>query len=819
MLYVVSASYDSNLNGIILKLYNDKTEKIEEWIDTDFYAYCLAKKKIGFKGVKRTEVVEKYNALKDENETLWKIVFESPALVKQTHGMPEIWENHIKFFQSYIYDNNIKMGMPYLRENSKLVFQVDEEAEQRMKEILSLIEFPAEDREVFENWAELLEYPAPNFKRASLDIEVKNEEKHIPNAEVANLPILMVCFAGSDGRRIALVLLQEGKKLVSIPENVTDVRLFSSEVDLLLATFELMREYPFILTYNGDDFDLKYLYNRALRWNIPEQKIPINVRSRICMLQRGVHVDLYKFFCIKAMRIYAFKAKYKTMNLDTVAKALLKKGKLEHDKMVGKMSYEELLKYCMNDAELTLELTTYNNNLVMNLIIILERMSRMPIENVSRKAVSSWIRSFMVYEHRRRNFLLPTPEEIKSLKGTLASKAVIKGKKYKGAIVLTPVGGTHFNVLVLDFASLYPSIIKVYNIGYATINCPHEECKTNTIGELPHWLCKKNRAMESQLIGALRDLRVRWYKPQARNKELEKKLKEWYSVAEQSVKVIMNASYGVFGAESFTLYCPPAAEEVTAIARYIISETIKKAQSIGITIIYGDTDSIFAKNPPKDKLEKLIKWTEDKFGIDFEVDKTYRYVCMSRRKKNYFGVLEDGEVDVKGLTAKKKHTPNIMKETFKKAKEVLSKVENPQDMNLAKTKVINIVKKTYNTFRHRSWDKMDDLAFHVTVTKELDEYKKSLPQHVKVARILVKEGYEVIAGTTVSYIKTRKQIKTKTGWRWKGDVKPIELAKKEEVDVGKYIEFLKSTFRQILEPMNVEFEEDILGVTKIEKWM
>ena len=75
MLYVVSASYDVSLNGIVLKLYNSETEKIEEWIDTNFNAYCLAKEKIGFNGVKQREVVEKYNALKDQHESYWKIIF------------------------------------------------------------------------------------------------------------------------------------------------------------------------------------------------------------------------------------------------------------------------------------------------------------------------------------------------------------------------------------------------------------------------------------------------------------------------------------------------------------------------------------------------------------------------------------------------------------------------------------------------------------------------------------------------------------------------------------------------------------------------
>ena len=62
-------------------------------------------------------------------------------------------------------------------------------------------------------------------------------------------------------------------------------------------------------------------------------------------------------------------------------------------------------------------------------------------------------------------------------------------------------------------------------------------------------------------------------------------------------------------------------------------------------------------------------------GID--VDKIYRYAVFSSRKKNYLGVLEDGTVDVKGLTGKKKHIPIFIKDAFNQMKERLAKVKNP----------------------------------------------------------------------------------------------------------------------------------------------
>jgi DNA polymerase I len=804
-------------------LYNDETQQIEEWTDIDYKAYFLSSIKLSqpIKGVINSEEVIKYDALKHENVTMNKTYLAYPSYVKQTHGMPQVYENHVKFFQGYIYDKNIMMGMPYQRKDGKLEFVTDSEAEKRVEQVLKLMKINESDKSCFETWARLLEYSAPNFKRASLDLEIMNVGEKIPNAESANLPILCACLASNTGERIALILLRENKVLDIYPDSCTQTIFFSSEVELIKMIFHLFDEYPFIITFNGDDFDLKYLAVRALRLGIPESEIPIEVRDRITLLTKGIHIDLYKFFFIRAMQIYAFQQKYKTIDLDTISKALINKGKIQTGRWVNDLSYFELITYCMRDAELTLELTTFNDNLVMNLMLVLNRMSRMPIENVSRKSVSSWILSFLTYEHRKRNFLIPNADEIKTMKGVTSSTAVVKGKKYKGATVIPPKSGIHFNVKVGDFASLYPSIIKVYNIGYSTINCPHEECKSNTVGELPHWMCLKERSLESMLIGSLRDLRVNWYKKKAKDKELPKSLQTWYGVAEQSIKVIMNASYGVFGSESFEMYCPPAAEEVTAIGRHIIGQTIQHGQELGLEILYGDTDSIFIKNPLKEVLDQLIAWAKQEFDIEFELDKSYRYVCLSERKKNYLGVLEDGFVDVKGLTGKKKHTPPIIKNAFDNTKVILSQVNSEQDMTLAKHKIIDLLKFNYRILKERKWSNLADLAFNVGITKEISEYgkanekgertEKGIPQHVRAAKMLNSEDIGI--GSSIKFVKVNPKL-------CRGEnVKPLELAKTEDIDVEKYIEYLRTTFEQILDSLNLSFEKDILGVTRMDNWM
>ncbi|MEM4733538.1 MAG: DNA-directed DNA polymerase I, partial [Candidatus Bathyarchaeia archaeon] len=577
---------------------------------------------------------------------------------------------------------------------------------------------------------------------------------------------------------------------------------------LIMAVFAVLWNYPFVITFNGDDFDLRYLAHRAENHGFKRDEIPIDIGKRVCLLKYGVHIDLYKFFFNRSIQIYAFNNRYRDVTLGDVGKALVGLDKITLEKGIGELTYTELAKYCFRDAEITYKLTSFEDELVLKLILVLARISSMPMEDVSRQGVSRWIRNFMHREHRRRNMLIPNAEDILAKKGKTATTAIIKGKKYKGAIVVEPVPGVHFNVAVMDFPSLYPSIIKVWNLGYQSILCPHQECRQNVIPGTPHWVCTKKRALESLLIGSLRDLRVRWYKLKSKDKNLPAELRSWYSITQGALKVILNASYGVFGAASFDLYCPPVAEATAAIGRHAITQILNKAEELGIQVLYGDTDSLFLKNPTKEQIAELARWTEHELKMNIDVDKVYRYAVFSSRKKNYLGVLEDGAVDVKGLTGKKKHIPIYIKNAFNEMKERLSQVKTPAEFEKAKKDIANIVRDRYMRLKRREWESLSELAFHVVLGEELYRYTKTTPQHVKAAKILEKNGIEIRAGDLISFVKTSKEP----------HVKPVELATNNEVDVDKYVAYLQSTFEQVLDALGLNFDE-IIGLTKLESFL
>ncbi len=838
--YFVSATYDGKRKVARIKLYEPRHEKIFFWYDTTGHKpYCLTNlppselKKIdrlmSHPGLDHFEPVEKYDPLLDRKVTLTKVVAEDPlAIGGRATGcireiIPEgytdvtkgergakVWEATIKYFESYIYDRNLAPGMIYRIEDGELVGVRHESSEAMVKRILGLFREESEEQlQYLEMWARLLEYPAPRFRRVALDIEVSSPiATRVPNPREAAYPVIATALLGSDGKKRILLLkrerVEEGRE--KLPPDVR-VEYYDSEEEFIIKIFEALSDYPFVITFNGDDFDLLYLWHRAQNLGIRGKKVPIKVGRRVCFLKYGIHLDLYKFFFNRSIQIYAFAQRYRGVTLDEVGQAIVGLAKLEPAKPISELTYTELAQYCLRDAEITLTLTTFDDDLVMKLILAISRISRMPMEDVSRQGVSRWIRSFLHHEHRRREMLIPNSQDILALKGETATRAIIKGKKFKGAIVVEPVPGVHFNVAVMDFPSLYPSIIKVHNLGYQSVLCPHKECENNKVPDTPHWICKRRRALESLLIGSLRDLRVSWYKPKSRDKTLPSELRSWYRVIQSALKVILNASYGVFGAEKFDLYCPPVAEATASIGRHVITQTIGMARELGIGVIYGDTDSIFLKAPSQDQIRSLAKWSEKEIGIELDVDKVYRYSVFSSRKKNYIGVFPDGLVDVKGLTGKKRHIPAFIKKAFLQLEEKLGQVESPAEFEAAKKDIRKIILNCYLKLKRREFP-LNELAFRVVLGAAPEKYVKTTPQHVKAARLLQEKGRELKAGDLISFVKVAKAP----------HVKPVELASKSEVDVNKYVGYIQSTFDQVLDAVGLDFNE-IIGLTKLERFM
>ncbi|HJT50204.1 MAG TPA: DNA-directed DNA polymerase I [Nitrososphaeraceae archaeon] len=862
---LLSAIYSGDEQMVYLKFYDIQDNIIYFWRDrTNHKPYCYTKMQYRSTLEKITEREKKYtlaqtikkDLISDKEVDLLKIIAPDPLSIGGTENSIRekvtAWEADIKYHENYLYDTGLIPGAYYIRTGDEIrqfENQISHQVKEELEKLLwSRIKDDArkgnndEYYQYITRWAELLNQPIPDLRRISVDIEVESEEGRMPTPRDHDRCVIAVGFAASDGFKKVLVLKQDNSIDPTNPL-IPETELCHTEKELLQKAFKIISSYPIIITYNGDDFDMPYLYARSQdpridpisKIVIPKSEIPIIIKRETFIkrgsqaepvqIRHGLHIDLFRTFQNRSVQIYAFSHKYSEYTLNAICEALLNDSKIEFEGDISELPIHKLAEYCLKDAYLTFKLTSFNDNLLMKLLVVIARISRLSIDDIARFGVNQWIRGMLYYEHRHRNILIPRRDELQA-KGSASTTAIIKEKKYRGGLVVEPVLGIHFGVIVVDFASLYPSIIKVHNISYETVNCTHQSCKNDHSQQIPgttHWICKEKRGLTSLLIGSLRDLRVNYYKYLSKNKALSSEERQLYNVVSQAIKVILNASYGVMGAEIFPLYCLPVADATAAIGRTTTTKTIEKCKEIGIDVVYGDTDSLFLKNPSNTQVDQISAWARSNLGVDLEIDKQYRYVVFSELKKNYLGVLADGTVDVKGLTGKKSHTPPFIRNAFYNILDILSKVNSEKDFESAKEKIKHIIQENARNLESRKIPS-SDLTFNVMVNKSPSKYGKKLtttssakatsldgrdaeienykglPQHIKAAKLLVEIGKEVKAGDIISYVKT------KTG----DGVKPVDLVKAEEIDTEKYLETMEATFDQLLSSLNFNFKS-ILG--------
>lgn len=790
----------------VLKFYNPIENKLIFYKDTTGHlprAYCTPEtwnKIKELNGIQKGIKTTLHDVIRDEPREMVNVLVNNPLVIGGKEGMGlrdsyPLYESDVKYYQTYLYDRKIIVGKWYDIEGTKIT-PISEDSKINVAVNTDGVIEKEKFLENVSKWAVLLSESIPSFRRMAFDIEVESNGDILPDPLIAPQRVTAISFHSDDIKKCFVLRRDEIKMGDQDPE--CEIKWFNEEREMLIEAFNIIQSYPIVLTYNGDQFDMPYLYNRAIKLGI--KITPFKMMKKNATLNDGIHIDMYGVFSNKSLKIYSFKNAYVEDGLNSVSKAILKEEKTEFEGSLSEISLLLLAKYCHNDARLTYKLSSYNNDLVMNLLIILCRIANMPIDDISRMSISHWIKSMFYFNHRQNGELIPRSDDFQQVEAS--TKALIDDKKYQGAIVIEPKKGIHFDVSVIDYASLYPSIIKTKNISYETVRCPHEECKSNLIPQTNHWSCIKKSGISSLMIGSLKELRVGYFKKLLKS-ATEEKDKNRYEVISEALKIFLNASYGVIGAEIFSLYYLPTAEAVTAYGREIIMDTVNKAKNIGVEVLYGDTDSIFTHKPTTEQITTLIDYARNKFNIDLEKDKEYRYIILSNLKKNYFGIKKDGSADIKGLTGKKSNTPPFVRNLFTGIVNELKKIEKLEQFEPTKKIISENIKNIINNFDSIP---LKDMAFSVRINKDPNEYKSNI-QVLKVAQQLGKKPEK---GQFISFIKT---------WTEPG-VKALTLVERKEIDKPKYLESLQNTLEQITNSLDIDFELLLTGkrATKLEEF-
>jgi DNA polymerase elongation subunit (family B) len=432
------------------------------------------------------------------------------------------------------------------------------------------------------------------------------------------------------------------------------------------------------------------------------------------------------------------------------------------------------------------------------LAFLLSRIANLPLPvALTNRQVSTWVRSILHFYLRRKNILIPRSAELRRGEPV---------RRVPGALTFQPKTGTYFDTVVVDFESLYPSVIDSYNLSYETVDCGHEECAVKKVPETNHYVCVEKRGIYSVLIGALKDLRIHWFNPLSRDTSVSDEERQLAEAASSLLKLILVSSYGVT-VRIHGLAQPALAESITAYGRYALRESWNLAEKDGLRPLYGDTDSLFLDNPTDEQVDRLIRTVKEKLRLDLAVDKVYSVCVLPRAMKAYLGIGKDGTPDVKGLTAIKSNSPPFIRKIFMDCARELVNVKNWTEFEDAKENMRRVVEKAISDFKSGKVP-MKELEYTVRLhfdSSERPTDEEALHQPYQCAVQLVDLGREIRRGDKVSFVKVKPFNyggKTFT-------VKPAELVRDfHEINVDDYVRNLRTALSQTFKPMNLSFKEE-----------
>nr|XP_044619560.1 DNA polymerase alpha catalytic subunit isoform X3 [Equus asinus] len=347
-----------------------------------------------------------------------------------------------------------------------------------------------------------------------------------------------------------------------------------------------------------------------------------------------------------------------------------------------------------------------------------------------------------------------------------------KGRKkaaYAGGLVLDPKVGFYDKfILLLDFNSLYPSIIQEFNICFTTVQRVASEAQRVTedgeqeqIPELP------DPSLEMGILPReIRKLveRRKQVKQLMKQQDLNPDLVLQYDIRQKALKLTANSMYGCLGFSYSRFYAKPLAALVTYKGREILMHTKEMVQKMNLEVIYGDTDSIMINtnstnleevfklgNKVKSEVNRLYKL------LEIDIDGVFKSLLLLKKKKYAALVVEptsDGNYftkqELKGLDIVRRDWCDLAKDT---GNFVIGQILSDQSRD---TIVENIQKRLIEIGENVLNGSVPVSQFEINkaLTKDPQDYpdKKSLP-HVHVALWINSQGgRKVKAGDTVSYV-------------------------------------------------------------------
>ncbi|MGQ6169743.1 DNA polymerase II [Serratia sp. IR-2025] len=324
-----------------------------------------------------------------------------------------------------------------------------------------------------------------------------------------------------------------------------------------------------------------------------------------------------------------------------------------------------------------------------------------------------------------------------------------------GGFVMDSRPGLYDSVLVLDYKSLYPSIIRTFLID--PVGLVEGMRHPNDADSVPGFRNARFSRSKHCLPAIVEQI---WQGREAAKRQHNKPLS-------QALKIIMNALYGVLGSSGCRFFDPRLASSITLRGHEIMRQTRELIEAEGYQVIYGDTDSTFVwlKQPHDEQqaaqigralVQRVNAWwqqhLQQQFGLEnaleLEFETHYsRFLMPTIRgaeqgsKKRYAGLIARGggeeEMVYKGLETVRTDWTPLAQQFQQQLYQRIFKRQPYQDY------VRDYVGKTLNG------DFDDQLVYRKRLRRKLDDYQRNVPPHARAARIA--DDYNRSQGRPLQY--------------------------------------------------------------------
>lgn len=553
--------------------------------------------------------------------------------------------------------------------------------------------------------------------------------------------------------------------------------LFDKEETLLQEFSRFMkRAKPEIISgWYSNDFDMPYIINRLYKLsykfdNLDERHFTL-IEEIGCMTKRSYSNERSWNNQMPGVELIDYMQIYKkfqqqtpqSFGLDYVQKYEGIEGKTEKKGfMKYNSNFKEFINYIFKDVEILEELERKNS--ILKMLLQLQETAKMPL---SKMIHMSFTVEQMIYHKSINNGLVFQSSVSETVENT----------SFQGAIVLEPEDKFFSNVIVLDYESLYPNIIRTFNISPETLlindqvdyydshKKPYieftsiynnQDTMTSTdIKRIGYQLDKIG--LIPQTVDMLISERLKYKKLYKEQKDDDPKKQEYF-LKQWNFKIVLNSIYGVMGFKFSPLFNIKIAESITQGQRHMLKFQIDKLKEHN-TIIYGDTDSIFFNNidiqnmgteydvkdaQKKEKdyvnncilkelkvLFKNIKDNQYNNYLKTDVDKIFKKVRFFGVKKRYYGIGFDNKEIMQGVELVRTDTPEFQKELLTELfkKQLQEEIKNEHILNQ-----YEVIKSAKNYIQ---------LGETKSISKNNYEQYKIIPYHVRGLLFQKKIGLQV----------------------------------------------------------------------------